>query len=342
MLHYRNKSKTYIIAEIGVNHNGSIEKAKYLIDLAKNSGADAVKFQSFKADELARMHTPKVAYQEETMDESISHQEMLRGLELSEEGERALFEYCSDVCIDFISTPYSVDAVHRLDKIGVSEFKVASADIIDIPMLEAIASTKKPVILALGMATISEIERALLCFSDYKPEKIALLHCVSNYPCSDESLNLLVINSLREKFKLPIGFSDHSKDNTAAPIAVALGSVVIERHFTSDKTLEGPDHRASIEPDQFANLVSLIRQVERQLGSDVKAVQPEEMGMAKISRKSLIYAKNINKGNIFSMEDFTMKRPADGLAWDDIQNFIGKKAQNDCLMNDSASLNDIE
>lgn len=339
---YRNYSNTYIIAEIGVNHDGSVCKAKNLVDMAVESGADAVKFQSFRAEDLAIPNTPKVNYQNETTAKDLSHFQMLKNLELSDADEEELFLYCLNKGVNFISTPYSVEAVKRLDALGVSEFKVASADIVDIPLLEAIADTGKPVILSLGMASIGEIEMALSKFAHYETENIVLMHCVSNYPCSDQSLNLSVLVTLRDTFKLPIGFSDHSFGSLASAISISMGASVVEKHYTSDKTLTGPDHRASSDPVEFSELTSTIRRTEVQLGSSKKVLQIEEASMHKHSRKSLVYAVPISKGCVFKSTDFTMKRPGTGLSWSDVKHFIGQRARYDCFPNTLASFKDLD
>ncbi len=342
MKRYRDKKETYLIAEIGVNHNGSREKAFDLVLLAKESGADAVKFQTFRAKDLARLDTPKVKYQTETTGSSESHYEMLQKLELSDEDHAALIEYCRKIGISFISTPYSVNAVQMLERLGVEEYKIASADIVDIPLLEAIASTGKPTILSLGMANLGEIERAVKCFDKYPSENLVLLHCVSNYPCSDVSLNLNVISTLEHVFPYPVGFSDHSVGNTAACVSIALGASVVEKHFTSDKSLEGPDHRASSEPQEFKSLVQEVRRVEEQLGTPYKTMQTEEAGMASTSRKSLVYSRPVKKGDVFDLGDFTMMRPGGGLTWDDTAHFIGRYARIDCPALTSARVVDVE
>lgn len=342
MNRYRNKAQAYVIAEIGVNHNGSLDSAIELIDLAKKSGADAVKFQTFKARDLARVDTPKVDYQVKATGVAESHFEMLQNLELSFDDHAALAAHCKARDISFISTPYSVNAVHMLEKLGVAEYKVASADIIDIPLLEAIARTGKPTMLSLGMANLGEIERAVECFKDYSAENLVLLHCVSNYPCSDASLNLNVISTLKSIFKYPVGLSDHSLGHTAACLSLALGASVVEKHFTSSKTLPGPDHKASSEPAEFSELVREVRRAEIQLGSPYKAVQLEEVGMANTSRKSLVYSRSIQKGEVFSREDFTMMRPGGGLTWQDTVHFIGRHARKDCSSITSADTADTE
>jgi sialic acid synthase SpsE len=340
LIRYRGKRSTYIIAEIGVNHDGSIDKAIELVDLAKNSGADAVKFQSFKANDLARKSTPKVIYQLETTGKEESHYDMLKNLELSDDDHYKLFDYCNDVGIEFISTPYSVEAVSLLEAVGVQEYKVASADIIDIPLLNAIAATGKPVILSTGMATISEIRRALSCFKHYNSDDLVILHCVSNYPCSDESLNLSVISRMRELFDYPVGFSDHSVGNSASCLSVAMGACVVEKHFTKDISLKGPDHRASSDPEEFVSLVNDIRKAEIQLGENDKKVQAEEVGMLSISRKSLVYSRDIRKGEKLQFSDFKMMRPGGGLAWDEVELLVGKKAKFDLKFQEDVKTSD--
>lgn len=327
MMQYRGYKTVYTIAEIGVNHDGSVEKAINLIDLAIDAGANAVKFQSFAAEDLATKETPKVSYQISNTEKSISHYEMLKRLELTEFDEQKVFEYCKVRGINFISTPYSVRAAERLDRLGVSEFKVASADIIDIPLLKAIALTKKPVILSVGMASLGEIEAALSVFALYDPTNLVLLHCVSNYPCSDNSLNLNVIKRLAKTFNYPVGFSDHSIGYLAAVMSIGLGGSVIEKHFTSNNRLPGPDHSASSNPIEFKQLIENIRRAEVQLGSGEKKLQDEEVSMIQNSRKSLVYANDISAGKTFSSSDFTMKRPGTGLTWNHLKFFIGRKSR---------------
>ena len=316
--------KVYIIAEIGVNHNGSMELAKKLITEAKIAGADAVKFQTFKAEELATKETPKVKYQINT-NQIESHYEMLRKLELSEENHFYIQNLCKQSNITFLSTPYDIKSAKFLnEEINVPLFKTASADIVDIPLHEYIASTLKPSFVSTGMATISEIDKVFQIYKN-KKSKIALLHCVSNYPCSNTSINLNVIKSLRDLFNVPIGYSDHSVGTEAAIASISLGAKIIEKHFTVDKSLNGPDHKASSNPQEFAELVSKIRKVEVMLGNKYKELQQEEIEMYKVSRKSLHLAKEVNKGHTLTKEDIVMQRPGDGLSYDFKKYFIGKK-----------------
>jgi N,N'-diacetyllegionaminate synthase len=341
LINYRGFDKTYIIAEIGVNHNGSVEAAIDLIDLAQKSGADAVKFQTFTAEDLARVHTPKVTYQIETTSENLSHFEMLKRLELTRSDFYHIKRHCETIGIRFISTPYSVSAVDLLEDLDVEEYKIASADIVDIPLLRRVSETKKPVILSLGMASLGEVEVALKCFEGYPEDQLVLLHCVSNYPCSDSSVNLRVIEALSKSFPYAVGFSDHTVGNTSAVGSVVLGGSVVEKHFTSDKDLEGPDHRASCDPIEFEDLAISIRKIELQLGSAFKIIQPEEEGMASISRKSLVYSRSIKKGEVLRSSDFTMRRPGGGLPWNASSFLVGRSAAKDLAEHDNSSYLDV-
>ncbi|MDB9340923.1 N-acetylneuraminate synthase family protein [Nodularia spumigena CS-589/07] len=255
-------SRAYLIAEIGVNHNGDVDLAKQMIDAAKKAGADAVKFQTFSADSLVSLETPKVNYQKNTTSPDETHYDMIRRLELDHQAHYELFNYCTEKSIDFLSTPYDVDSAQFLLKLGVKLFKTASADIVDLPLQRYIASTGNPTIVATGMAGLGEIEQVVDLYEEVGNPNLVLLHCVSNYPCSDQSLNLRAMNTLAQAFSLPVGFSDHSEGFLAAVIAVSMGAKVIEKHFTLDKAMSGPDHRASSTPEEFAQLVQNVRRAE--------------------------------------------------------------------------------
>lgn len=317
----------YLIAEIGVNHNGDVELAKKMIAAAKRCGADAVKFQTFTADALVTRATPKVRYQVETTPFDETHYEMIRKLELKREDHFPLMEYCNELGIDFISTPYDLDSAAFLEEAGVKLFKSASADIVDFPLQHFLAQTGKPVIVATGMATLGEIDDLVSIYKVHGNDQLALLHCVSNYPCSDSSLNLSVIPMLQSTFQIEVGFSDHSLGSQAAVIAVALGAKIIEKHFTLDKTLPGPDHRASVTPEEFSELVQSVRRAELSLGSRIKQCQEEERQMAMVSRKSIIIRKSIQAGEQLTLDHLIMKRPGTGIMARDIPNVIGKKTR---------------
>ncbi len=332
----------YIIAEIGVNHNGDVGLAKKLIDIARESGADAVKFQTFTASKLASIDTPKAAYQLLSTPEHQSHFEMLRQLELSQQAHLELLTYCRESKIEFLSTPYDTDSVKFLASIGVRFFKTASADLVDLQLQQCIASFGKPTIIATGMSNLGEIERTVDIYRQADNMNIALLHCVSNYPCSDQSLNLLSMDILSTAFSVPIGFSDHSEGSLASVVAVARGAKVIEKHITLDKNLPGPDHRASSSPTEFSDLVNSIRRAEKMLGKKIKTCQPEESQMAIVSRKSIFLARPVKKGEIFSKSDFDLFRPGDGIGSEFLPNLIGRSARENFNVGHKLRWGDVE
>ncbi len=318
--------KCYIIAEIGVNHNGDMVLANELIAAAKEAGADAVKFQTFRAESLVTKGTPKVAYQKSTTDPSETHYDMIKNLELSRKDHFPLMEYSGTLGIDFLSTPYDIEsAIFLQEELNVKMFKVASADIVDLPLLDFIASTGKPTILSGGMATLGEIEISIDCFAKRRNNNIVLLHCVSNYPCTPQSLNLNTLSTLKNAFNIPVGFSDHSLGNEATIISIAKGAIVIEKHFTLDKSFSGPDHEASSTPKEFKSLVKAIRLSEIILGDSRKVCQEEEKQMSQVSRKSITLIKNLKKGQTISKNQLIMRRPGTGIFGNKIDYFVGKK-----------------
>lgn len=317
----------YLIAEIGVNHGGDVGLAMKMIASAKGAGADAVKFQTFTANAFVSRSTPKVLYQERTTSPGESHYEMIRSLELKREDHLPLMEFCGELGIDFISTPYDIDSASFLHDAGVGLFKTASADIVDLPLHGYLARTGRPVIISTGTATFEEIEVAVSIYRSAGNRQYSLLHCVSNYPCSDKSLNMRVIPMLRSSFGTVVGFSDHSSGNQAAVIAVALGAKIIEKHFTLDKKLPGPDHRASATPDEFAELVHSVRRAEIILGTSSKRCQDEEKQMAAVSRKSAFLRKDLSAGERLTMEHIIMKRPGTGIMAGELPDLVGKIAR---------------
>jgi len=325
-----NLSKCFLIAEIGVNHNGDIELAKNMISAAKDSGADAVKFQTFKAEILASQSTPKVKYQIDNTGSVESHFQMLQKLELSYENHFSLKAYCDSLNIEFISTPYDINsAIFLNDDLDVRCFKTASADIVDIPLQEYIASTGKNAIVSVGMASLGEIEKVCEIYNKNKNKNLSLLHCVSNYPCSDKSLNLKVIKTLQNSFGVTVGYSDHCIGETGAIISIAFGAKIIEKHFTLDKNLPGPDHPASCTPDEFLNYSNAIRRAETMLGSSIKRCQPEEIEMSKVSRKSLHLSRDKNAGEKLNDDDFLMMRPGIGIDFDKKEFLVGRVLKKD-------------
>lgn len=327
--YFNSKPSCLIIAEIGVNHNGDLNLAKKMIDSAKLSGADVVKFQTFNAEKLVSKDTPKVKYQFNNTSPKESHYEMLKRLELSHDDHFKLKKYCDDKKITFISTPYDIDSAKFLFDLNIDFFKTSSADLVDLPLQHWIAKSKKPSIISVGMSTMGEIKDTLDIYVKHKNKNIVLLHCVSNYPCSDKSINLNVMNTLQKTFMVPVGYSDHSIGNEAAILSIANGACVIEKHFTLDKNLPGPDHLASSDPNEFTNLVNSIRRSETILGSFTKQVQIEELEMAKVSRKSLFLNKSLKSGEILKLEFLELRRPGTGLMSKEIKNIIGKKVNRD-------------
>lgn len=318
-----------IIAEIGVNHCGDIALAKKMILAAKESGADAVKFQTFSAKKLATKNALKVPYQLQFSSADETHLEMLEKLELSYKAHEDLYQFCSNANIEFLSTPYDVDSAKFLVSLGCDLIKTASADIVDIPLHEYLASANLKVLIATGMATLFEVESCLNIYGLKNLQNVTLLHCVSNYPCSDYSLNLTAIKTLGNKFNCDVGFSDHSVGNEAALISRALGAKVIEKHFTTNKSLPGPDQKASSNPEEFSELVKLIRRGEIMLGNPEKFCQPEELQMSLTSRKSLTLNRSLSAGSVIRREDLTLKRPGTGIFYSDIDKVVGAKVNKD-------------
>jgi len=324
---YFNKlKKCLLIAEIGVNHNGDMALAKNMITEAKHAGADAVKFQSFNAKSLASEETPKVDYQKKLTPGDESHYEMLKRLELTKLDHFMLNDFCKKLDIMFLSTPYDIESAKFLkDEINVELFKTASADIVDLPLHNYIASTRKPVIISVGMASLGEIEEVTKIYQSYKSNNIVLLHCVSNYPCENESINMEVMNTLAQAFHIPVGYSDHSVGPEASILSIAYKAKVIEKHFTINKSLDGPDHLASSTPNEFSTLAHSIRKAESMIGNSEKKIQKEELQMAKVSRKSMHFSRDMVAGEVVKKEDIVLKRPGSGLYITLLHHILGRK-----------------
>ncbi|HET6974469.1 MAG TPA: N-acetylneuraminate synthase [Pyrinomonadaceae bacterium] len=317
----------FVIAEAGVNHNGDLKLARALIDVAVDAGADAVKFQTFHADLLAVSDAPKAAYQLETTDTQESQLEMLRGLELSADAHRELRSYCDERGIVFLSTPFDEQAVDMLDELGVPAFKISSGDLTNSPLLEYAAGKKKPMILSTGMSELAEVIEAVSVLHAAGCENPILLHCVTNYPAEPPEVNLRAMQTMRSAFNVPVGFSDHTEGIDVPLAAVALGACVIEKHFTLDRSLPGPDHRASLEPDELRQLVQSIRRVEVALGNGRKVPQPSEIETAKVARRSLVAATNIPAGATIEREMIVLRRPGTGLPPAEITTLLGRRAR---------------
>ena len=345
----------YIIAEAGVNHNGDIELAKRLIDAAVEAGADAVKFQTFRADEVAIPEAPKAAYQKQTTDGAESQLEMIRKLQLSESVHRDLVAHCAARGIRFLSTPFDLLSLDFLVRgLGLSTLKIPSGEITNGPLLLSAAQSGCDLILSTGMSTLEDIEEALgiLAFGfsgdTSEPEaaafrvaflsetgravlrkKVTLLHCTTAYPTPYADANLKVMAALAEKFGLAVGYSDHTPGIAVAAAAAALGATIIEKHFTMDRDLPGPDHQASLEPDELTTMVEAVRNVEAALGRPEKTPAPAEQGNMAIARKSLVTLKPIAAGEVFSVENLGIKRPGNGISPMQYWHWIGRPAPRD-------------
>lgn len=322
------KNNTYIIAEAGVNHNGSLTKAKKLVDVAKSAGADAVKFQTFSAENLATANSPKANYQ--LLNNKIETQyQMLKKLELTKEYHLILKKYCKKKKIEFLSSAFSLEDINFLNRLNLKIFKIPSGEINNRPYLEKIGKLNKKIILSTGMATVNEISNAikLLTSSGLKKKKISLLHCVSEYPANIENLNLRFIRFLEKKFKLNIGFSDHSTSIIVPSLAISAGARIIEKHITLSNSLNGPDHKSSLNPNNFRKMVLMVRNAEKALGLEKKKISKQENQNKLIVRKSIVAKKNIKKNEILTYENITFKRPGNGISPMKIYNFLGKKSK---------------
>lgn len=321
--------KVIIIAEAGVNHNGDINMAKRLIDAAVDAGVDYVKFQTFKADKLVSRDAKKADYQSKNIgDNDDSQYNMLKKLELSHENHLELMAYCRERNIEFFSTAFDVEGVHYLNDLGLRLFKVPSGEITNYPYLKAIASFNKPVILSTGMCTEDEIKAAVEVFiaEGLSKEKISILHCNTEYPTPMKDVNLKAMLTIKNEFDVEVGYSDHTLGIEVPVAAVAMGAVIIEKHFTLDKTLPGPDHAASLEPNELKAMVTAIRNIELALsGSGIKAPSESEFKNIAIGRKSIHLNKALPKGHIITEDDIIALRPGDGISAMEWNNIIGKE-----------------
>lgn len=324
-------TKTFVIAEAGVNHNGSLELAKKLVDVAADAGADAVKFQTFKADNLVSKTAQKADYQKQTTAEDESQYEMIKKLELDEDAHRALINYCNEKSIMFLSTPFDHDSIDLLNGFGMPIFKIPSGEITNLPYLRHIGGLDKEVILSTGMADLGEVEDALnvLIGEGILKEKITVLHATTEYPCPIDEVNLLAMQTMHNAFGVKVGYSDHTQGIEVPIAAVAMGASVIEKHFTLDRAMEGPDHKASLEPDELRAMVRAIRNIDQAIGDGIKKASKSEAKNIPISRKSIVAARPIKAGEVFTPENLAVKRPGTGInpmRWDEI---IGQVAQRD-------------
>jgi N,N'-diacetyllegionaminate synthase len=323
--------KTFIIAEAGVNHNGSIKLAKKLIDIAVEAKADAVKFQTFKTENVVLKNTQKAEYQKETTNSSESQFDMIKRLEIDIDTHKELIEYCKSKDIMFLSTPFDIDSIHLLNELELKIFKIPSGEITNLPYLRAIGKLNKKVILSTGMANIDEIAEALdvLISAGTIKENITILHANTMYPTPMEDVNLNAMLTIANRFEIAYGYSDHTLGIEVDIAAVAMGASIIEKHFTIDNSMEGPDHKASLEPNELKAMVCAIRNIEKAMGNGIKEPSKSESVNIETIRKSIVAKKSIKKGDLFTEENLTTKRPGSGtspMKWDSL---IGKESTKD-------------
>ena len=319
-----------IIGEAGVNHNGSMEMAKQLIDTAAVVGVDYVKFQTFKAEKLVTKDAKQAEYQQRNAADD-SQYAMLKKLELSEAQHEELIAYCKEKGVKFLSTAFDMESVEYLHSLHLGLWKIPSGEITNFPYLKAIAQYGEPVILSTGMCEMEDVQNAVdvLCKHGMKKEQITVLHCNTEYPTPFKDVNLLAMNELKKRFGVRGGYSDHTKGIEVPIAAVALGAEIIEKHFTLDRNMEGPDHKASLEPDELKAMVSAIRNIELALGDGHKTVSESERKNMAVARKSIVASKDIKAGEVFNENNLTVKRPGNGISPMDWENVIGKTAKKD-------------
>lgn len=306
----------FVIAEAGVNHNGDLPLAKEMVRQAKHAGADAIKFQTFKAAKSVIRSAPKADYQVANTGQEESQFDMLKRLELSFQDHEKLFECCRDHGIEFLSSPFHAESVDLLMGLGLETIKIASSEVTNIPLLKYIAAKARRVLLSTGMANLGEIEQALTVLYDQglSPNNVVLLHCNTEYPTPYEDVNLRAMAAMREAFQIEVGYSDHTPGIEVPIAAVALGATIIEKHFTLDRNMPGPDHKASLEPAELASMVRAIRHIEQAMGSGIKKPSPSEQKNMSMARKSIVAKRPIKKGDVLSEDNITTKRPGTGIS----------------------------
>lgn len=335
-------NSVYIIAEAGVNHNGDINLALDLIEKAKLSGADCVKFQTFKAHQIVTKTSPKAKYQLEVTDRTESQFDMLKKMELDMEDYRILLKKCKELDIDFLSTPYNIEDIDFLESLNVTGYKVASGQLTELPFLKYLATKQKTMIISTGMANLSDVFLAVETIRETGNEDIIVLQCTTNYPSKIEDANLLAMVSMRDSCKVRVGYSDHVENNYACFGSVALGAEIVEKHFTLDKKMEGPDHSSSLNPEEFRELVEGIRNVEKALGSGLKKPSQIEIDNSYGMKRSLVILSDMKAGSVIKTEDIGFKRPATGLSPNMLADVIGKKLAKDMVEDEAIQLNSIQ
>lgn len=335
------KTRTLVIAEAGVNHNGSLELAKKLVVEAQNAGADIIKFQSFKTEMLVTKNASQADYQRLNSGNCNNSQyNMLKSLELNHHQQKELMHFCIEHNIKFLSTAFDLDSIDFLHTLNIGLWKIPSGEITNFPYLKKIAEYNEPTILSTGMCNMDDIENAVFVLLSHGlcKDKLSILHCNTEYPTPMQDVNLKVMSTLKKKFGVKVGYSDHTQGIEIPIAAVALGACIIEKHFTLDRNLPGPDHKASLEPSELKAMVQAIRNVEKALGSTIKRVSPSEAKNINIARKSIVASRDIKKGEIFSEENLTTKRPGNGISpmqWDSV---LGKKACKDFIADELITL----
>jgi len=332
--------KTIIIAEAGVNHNGSLDIAKRLIESASVAGADMIKFQTFKAGNVVSKDAKQADYQKRNLGNETSQYDMLKDIELSSNDHKALVKHCKKFNIEFFSTAFDMESIILLESIKMPIWKIPSGEITNLPYIKKIGSFGKPVILSTGMATMGEIEAAigLIEAAGTSRDKITVLHCTTDYPASPDEINLSAMQTIGNAFKVRYGYSDHSEGIEISLAAVAMGASIIEKHFTLDKKMKGPDHKASLEPYEMKQLIDGIRKIERAIGNGIKIPSTGEMKNKNLVRKSIVASRAIRKGEKFSDENITVKRPGDGLSPMIWEHVIGLKAGKSYLKDEKIRL----
>ncbi|MBT2282009.1 N-acetylneuraminate synthase [Paenibacillus polymyxa] len=333
-----NAGSVYIIAEVGVNHNGNLERALQCVDQAAICGADAVKFQTFDSKKLVTRHAQKAAYQAENTGISGSQLEMLQKLELSHSEFINIKNYCDKKGIDFLSTPFDEESAQFLDSIEVNAFKVSSGDLNNTPFLQQLNQYGRPIILSTGMSDMNEIRESMKIFTK---SNVSLLHCTSDYPAPLEDVNLLAMKAMADEFGRITGYSDHTDGIEVAVAAVAMGAKIIEKHFTLDRSLPGPDHQASLEPSEFATMIEAIRRVEKVLGNGIKRCMPSEESTKAVARKSLVAGRSLQAGDTLQEKDIHIKRPGTGIEPKFYTEFIGKQLTRDIVEDQLLSWEDL-
>ena len=319
----------FIIAEAGVNHNGSVNTAKKMVDAAVQAGADAVKFQTFKPELLVSKFAPKAGYQKRTTGKRESQLDMIQRLKLDFKAHQELLRYCRKKKIMFLSSPFDLESIGLLSHLGLSIFKIPSGEITNLPYLRKIGALRKKIIMSTGMADLNEIKAALdiLLKCGTRKQDVTILQCNTEYPTPFRDANLLAMLTIKDRLGIAVGYSDHTPGIEAAVAAVALGARVIEKHFTLDKDMSGPDHQASLDPKELSDLVAAIRHVEMALGSEIKKLSPSEAANKRVARKSLVAAVDIMKGELFSECNLAVKRPGTGISPMLLDRVLGKKAR---------------